>query len=152
MKKKKSCSLMCLWCALLIALAQVNWRNALVAQEKFEGLAKSFGHLVKGKTDRWFLYIFNCTSIKWSHSTQVHTKWEGRNQHAPFWNLELLNIAFPWQIKAPEETTIIGWRECSKKSVQQGRSPFGARSVRSVREHGKMARTPLAAFFNLPNL
>jgi len=47
-------------------------------------------------------------------------------------------------------------RECSKKhalslsegSIQQGRSYFDARSVLSVREHGKMARTPLAAFFN----
>ncbi len=41
-------------------------------------------------------------------------------------------------------------RECSKKSVQQGRSPFGARSVLPVREYGKRARTPLAAFFNIP--
>ena len=40
--------------------------------------------------------------------------------------------------------------ECSKKSVQQGRSHFDARSVQAVREHGKMARTPLAAFFNIP--
>ena len=51
------------------------------------------------------------------------------------------------------------WRECSKKhalslsegSIQLGRSPFDARSVLSVREHGKMARTPLAAFFNIPS-
>jgi hypothetical protein len=35
-------------------------------------------------------------------------------------------------------------------SVRQGRSRFYARSVRLVREHGKMARTPLAAFFNRP--
>ncbi len=49
-----------------------------------------------------------------------------------------------------KETTIINGRECSKKSVQQGRSLFDARSVLSVREHGKMARTPLAAFFNIP--
>ncbi len=62
----------------------------------------------------------------------------------------LLNISFPRQIKAPEETTIISWRECSKKSVQQGRSHFDARSVHQVREHGTMARTPLAAFFNIP--
>ena len=48
--------------------------------------------------------------------------------------------------------------ECSKKHalslsegfVQQGRSHFDARSVLSVREHGKMARTPLVAFFNIP--
>ncbi len=38
----------------------------------------------------------------------------------------------------------------SKKSVQQGPSRFNARSVRLVREYGKMARTPLAAFFNRP--
>ncbi|MFB3146509.1 MAG: hypothetical protein ACE1ZO_05230, partial [Nitrospirales bacterium] len=31
-----------------------------------------------------------------------------------------------------------------------GRSPFDARSVLIVREHGKRARTPLAAFFNIP--
>ena len=70
----------------------------------------------------------------------------------------LLNIALPWQINAQEETDSITWRECSKKhalslsegSIQQGRSHFGARSVHGVREHGKMARTPLAAFFNIP--
>jgi hypothetical protein len=28
----------------------------------------------------------------------------------------LLNISFPWQIQAQEETAIITWRECSKKS------------------------------------
>ena len=48
----------------------------------------------------------------------------------------------------------------SKKSVQQGRELlaasrrgpplFCARSVHAVREHRKMARTPLAAFFNGP--
>ncbi len=51
-------------------------------------------------------------------------------------------------------------RVCSKKSVQscpeasrrEGRSPFCARSVLAVREHGKRARTPLAAFFNRPIL
>jgi hypothetical protein len=37
-----------------------------------------------------------------------------------------------------------------KKVVQQGRSDFDARSVLSVREHDKMARTPLVAFFNIP--
>ena len=41
-------------------------------------------------------------------------------------------------------------RVCSKKSVQQGRSPFCARSVLALREHGKRVRTPLAAFFNRP--
>ncbi len=38
----------------------------------------------------------------------------------------------------------------SKKSVQKGRSHFWGRSVLAIREHGKMARTPLAAFFNRP--
>jgi hypothetical protein len=38
-----------------------------------------------------------------------------------------------------------------KKVVQQGRSPFVARSVLPVREHGKMARTPLVAFFIIPS-
>ena len=54
--------------------------------------------------------------------------------------------------KPPDEPRIVKGRECSKKSVQQGRSHFDARSVLIVREHGKMARTPLAAFFNLPVL
>jgi hypothetical protein len=37
-----------------------------------------------------------------------------------------------------------------KKSVQQGRSSFDERSVTPVREHGKMARTQLVDFFNIP--
>jgi hypothetical protein len=37
-----------------------------------------------------------------------------------------------------------------KKVVQQGRSDFDARSILSVREHSKNARTLLAAFFNIP--
>jgi hypothetical protein len=37
-------------------------------------------------------------------------------------------------------------------SVQQGHSRFYGRSVLSVREHEKMARTLLAAFFNRPNI
>jgi hypothetical protein len=41
---------------------------------------------------------------------------------------------------------------CSKTFVQQGRSQFCARSVLPVREHGKLVRTPLAAFFNSPNM
>ena len=32
----------------------------------------------------------------------------------------------------------------------QGRSPLDARSVLVIREYGKRARTPLAAFFNRP--
>ncbi len=35
-------------------------------------------------------------------------------------------------------------------SVQQDRSLYYARNVQPVREHGKKARTPLAAFFNIP--
>jgi len=38
------------------------------------------------------------------------------------------------------------------ESAQQGRNYFAARSVLSVREHGTMARTPLAAFFNIPSI
>ena len=37
-----------------------------------------------------------------------------------------------------------------KKTVQQGRRAFGARSVHGVREHAKSPRTQLAAFFNIP--
>ncbi len=69
-----------------------------------------------------------------------------------------MNISLPWQVYAQEDRAIISWRECSKKhalslsegSVQQDRSHFDVRSVHGVREHGKMARTPLAAFFNIP--
>jgi len=64
--------------------------------------------------------------------------------------LDLLNNT---GLKAPfalEQPTTIREREYSKKFVQQGRSHFDARSVHRVREHGKMARTPLAAFFNIP--
>ncbi len=39
-----------------------------------------------------------------------------------------------------------------KKFVQQGRSHIDARSVLALREYGKMARTPLAGFFNIPKL
>jgi len=78
----------------------------------------------------------------------------------------LLNISLPWQINAQEETALINGRECSKKhalslsegsiqpcpeqSRRKGRSHFDERSVHGVREHGKMAGTPLAAFFNIP--
>jgi len=62
----------------------------------------------------------------------------------------LLNTSLQQQVKAPNEPRIVRGRECSKKFVQQGRSPFDARSVLIVREHDKRARTPLAAFFNIP--
>jgi hypothetical protein len=64
----------------------------------------------------------------------------------------LLNIACQQTTNAPGQTTNISERECSKKFVQQGRSHFDARSVLIVREHGKRARTPLAAFLNIPLL
>jgi len=64
----------------------------------------------------------------------------------------LLNISLQQPIKVPDEPRIASGRECSKKSVQQGRSHFDERSVLIVREHGKRARTPLAAFFNIPIL
>ncbi len=41
---------------------------------------------------------------------------------------------------------------CSKKPAQQGRNHFSARSILVLREYGKMARTPLKAFFNSPKL
>ncbi len=63
-----------------------------------------------------------------------------------------LNISRRWPLHPRKETDIINESECSKKSAQQGRSSCDARSVLSVREHGKMARTPLAAFFNIPSM
>jgi hypothetical protein len=61
---------------------------------------------------------------------------------------------------AQDELTHQRLRVGSKKSVQQGREwlsvsrrgppLFDARSVCGIGEHGKMARTPLAAFFNRP--
>ena len=62
----------------------------------------------------------------------------------------LLNKSLREAIKRHMSDWPVNARECSKKSVQQGRSRFDARSVLSVREHGKAARTPLAAFFNIP--
>jgi len=59
----------------------------------------------------------------------------------------LLNISLPSQTHAQEKTAIISWRECSKKSVQQGCSHFDARSVHGVREHGKMGENAAGGFF-----
>ncbi len=39
-------------------------------------------------------------------------------------------------------------QSCPEHSRREGRSHFCARNVPSVREHGKMARTLLVAFFN----
>jgi len=41
----------------------------------------------------------------------------------------LLNISFPWQIQAQEETAIISWRECSKKSVQSCPEPLEGKTA-----------------------
>ncbi len=41
-------------------------------------------------------------------------------------------------------------QSCPEASRRKGRSRFSARSVCLVRERGKMARTPPAAFFNRP--
>jgi hypothetical protein len=72
----------------------------------------------------------------------------------------LLNFSLLWYVNVRGEIDVSSRGEWLKKSVQQGRellarsrwgSPlFDARSVLSVREHGKRARTPLAAFFNIP--
>ncbi|MEC4674571.1 MAG: hypothetical protein VST68_10315 [Nitrospirota bacterium] len=62
-----------------------------------------------------------------------------------------MKISFTWPIQALDKINLRSRREWSKKSVQQGRSHFGARSVLPVREHAKRARTPLAAFFNIPS-
>jgi len=87
--------------------------------------------------------------------------------------LGLLNLSLTWPINARGDIDISSRREWSKKHALslsegsalspaqtqgrqdalfhgQGRSQFGARSVLPVREHGKLARTPLAAFFNIP--
>ncbi len=52
----------------------------------------------------------------------------------------------------PQARCILEASGLFKKGVQQGRSHFCAQSVLPVREHGKMARTPLAAFFNSPSM
>ena len=41
----------------------------------------------------------------------------------------LLNISFPWQIQAQEETGIISWRECSRKSVQSCPEPLEGKAA-----------------------
>ncbi|MEC4673015.1 MAG: hypothetical protein VST68_02385 [Nitrospirota bacterium] len=63
-----------------------------------------------------------------------------------------MNISLTCHINALDEIDISSLREWSKKSVQQGRSQFDSRRVLTVREHGKLARTLLAAFFTIPML
>jgi len=60
-------------------------------------------------------------------------------------NMGLLNISHQELANSPGQSTNVNERECSKKSVQQGRSRFGARSILSVREHGKRATPGLAS-------
>ncbi|MEC4674911.1 MAG: hypothetical protein VST68_12045 [Nitrospirota bacterium] len=61
-----------------------------------------------------------------------------------------MNTSLNLFIHALDQIDISSRGEWSKKSVQQGRSQLDARSVLPVREHSKMARTLLAAFFNIP--
>ena len=63
-----------------------------------------------------------------------------------------MNVAPKKPVYALEEFTISSLTGMIKKVVQQGRSDFDVRIVLPVREHGKMAKTPLAAFFNIPFL
>ena len=81
------------------------------------------------------------------------------NEHTPILSHKgTVEYFIPVANTGPRGDSHHSWRECSKlvlrllegKSVQQGRSHFDARSVHGVREHGKTARTPLAAFFNIP--
>ena len=78
----------------------------------------------------------------------------------------LLNNSLHGANKRHMSDWLVNGRECSKKHAlsppkcpQQVRSRFDARSVLLVHEHGKTAtmsvrshRTPLAAFFNIPNI
>ena len=49
----------------------------------------------------------------------------------------LLNDSGSEPVEAPEKTTPINGRECSKKFIQKDHSPFDARSVRSVSERSR---------------
>ncbi len=60
-------------------------------------------------------------------------------------SMGLLNNSGSEAVEASEKTTHISERKCSKKFVQQGRSRFDARSVLSVREHGKRATMSVRA-------
>ena len=62
----------------------------------------------------------------------------------------LLNIFQKSPVFALENPGISKLAGMVKKVIQQGHSHFDARSVLPVREHGKRARTPLVAFFNIP--
>ena len=61
--------------------------------------------------------------------------------------VEYFHLHVPYMPEVQSTSTAKGM---VKKFIQQGRSLFNARRVLSVREHDKKARTPLAAFFNIP--
>ncbi len=106
-------------------------------EETFVGRAerrRAYVGTIKGQKRRWGPF-----------STFPNTQW-------PFESMGVLNISRTSHPDAQGSTDISSWEECSKKSIQQGRSHFGARSVQRVREHGKMVRTPLVAFFNIPSI
>ena len=127
---------------------------------------------------------FGPSARSFEPSYLLHKKRFMMTQTIPKWFMGLLNNLGPCPIDTPGKTSNIRERVCSKKSAQQGhawpsvsqrRQPlFGARSVLSVREHGKRATclrkaapaacapkswlqrraqrqgTPLVAFFNSP--
>jgi hypothetical protein len=63
-----------------------------------------------------------------------------------------LNISFPWQIKSQRRHQSSAGGNVQKSPSSKAAALFDARSVHGVREHGKRARTPLAAFFNIPRI
>ena len=123
-------------------------------------VTRNFIHQARRKPSGSALYhiVLWTSRVQWyKNRTDGHTHFlvEKRNKrsdnpHRYTILVGLLNISGPRPIDAPGKTACISGRECSKKSVQQGRSPFDARSVLLVREHGKRVRTQLAAFFNIP--
>ena len=66
------------------------------------------------------------------------------------WIVGLLNISPKQPVYAREGFLYQLLKGMVKKDIQQGRRLFFERSVRLVREHEKMARTPLVDFFNIP--
>ncbi|MCH7615169.1 MAG: hypothetical protein IH978_05465 [Nitrospinae bacterium] len=126
--------------------------SVLFYESRLDGLGLRFLAAVEKTTER----ISTCSEAG------VPLVGEFRKRIVPGfpYNMGLLNIALQQPIKAPNEPRSVSGRECSKKhalslsegSIQQGRSHFDERSVLIVREHGKRARTPLAAFFNIPNI
>ena len=71
------------------------------------------------------------------------------NSQGSEWKQGLLNISRKKARLCPKGFQYQKPTGMIKKVIQQGRSDFDARSVLPVREHDKMARTPLVAFFNI---